>query len=122
MPEDPQVRVEHHYHDPTTGQVVKGVMQYLADKLPPEEINRQVDRKIAEIVGRRVDEWTKTEAFQKLVVNAVANVVLNERKSYNREGGYGLDRRLVYLIEQQLKETLLSDFDISVTKKEKLAP
>lgn len=109
-------RIEHHYHAPTTGQVVKAVRQYLADELPQAKLQELIDARIREAVAARVNAYLDGDRFDRTVCAAVAHVVAGKRESY-RNTSRGLPDHFRYLIEQELVRTLVSGFTVKVEAK-----
>src|SRR5690349_20478726 len=99
--------VEHHWHEPTQGQVVKAMYQYLADMgITQEKINEVVEKKVQQVLAGKVDAWVNSGRFDKLLTEAVAQYVLGEEKAYEANR-YGFHNRLRFLIQEHLKTLLL---------------
>lgn len=110
--------IEHHWHNPTQGQVSKAVYQYLADSGVTRDILADsVSRKIAEAISGAVDRAIKSGRFDELLLTAVLSYVQNEKTIFNREGGYGLSNRLRDIIQKELAAILVKDYQVSVTKR-----
>lgn len=105
-----------HYSQPTNGQVTKAVMRYLAENLKNEDLEKIVDKKIGRRVEERIDKLLQSKRFEDSVVQAIAFLVKRDKEEYERSGSYGLAHRLNYLIQEELKRTVLKDFKISIER------
>lgn len=110
--------VEHHWHNPTLGQVTKAVYQFLSDHgYGAESITKVVDAKVKDAVASKIDSLINSKRFDDLIVAAVASYVKNAKEVFDRNGGYGLVNHIRDLICKQLQETILSEYQVTVTKK-----
>ena len=111
--------VEHHWHDPTLGQVTKAMYQYLQDQgIDRKYMEGVIENKVQSILAGKIDTWVNSGRFDTLITDAVAQYVLGEKKAYEANK-YGFHNRLRYLIEEHLKTLLIANYDITVTPKEK---
>ena len=105
--------VEHHWHEPTQGQVIKAMYQYLADAgVDNTKLQEIVEKKIAQAVAGSVDRWVNSGKFNESIINAVAHYVQNEKQCFDRT--YGWSNRLRDLIQQELQKQLTSGFEVKV--------
>lgn len=116
MSEIEPVRVEHHYHDPTTSQVFKAVRQYLTEKFPADQLNQLIDKKIADAVNERIGSYLRGDAFNNLCVNTVAQVIAGEKAVFEK-GTYGMHNRLRDLALNELQKQLVSAYEVRVEKR-----
>jgi len=106
----------HHYHQPNQGHVVKAVRQHLVELgLTQESIHKIAEDKIKEILSGQIDKWINTGKFDKLIVDAVASFVKDDRKPFevNR---YGYGNHIRDLIRDELTKTILREYTVNVTK------
>lgn len=110
--------VEHHWHKPTQGQVIKAMYQFLADQgITQATINEVIEKKVASILAGKVDAWVNSGRFNELLTNAVAYYVQTEKKMFTGNGDYSLRNRLRDLIQQELQRLLTSNYEVEVVEK-----
>lgn len=109
--------IEHHWHEPTQGQVTKAMYQFFTDLgVTQENLMKLVDSKVREAVAARVETWVNSGKFDDLIVAAVASYVKDDAKAFDRKGGYGLVNHVRDLIRKELTESLLRDYKVTVEK------
>jgi hypothetical protein len=129
----PEKVVEHHYHPPETGQVVKAFRQYFADNFSAETLREMVDTAVLAQVSSRVADYLKPlEAhrypgpdtptkFDKVVAEAVAAVVRGETVCFT-SNGYGIANHLRDLVRDELRKRLTDGYEVIVRPRVKEAP
>lgn len=106
----------HHWHNPTQGQVIKAMYQYLADQgIGKEAIAEIVEKKVEEVVSSKVVQLLNSGRCDQLIAAAVANVASQERQGYESTA-YGFTNRIRNLVNEKIKEIILSDFKVTVEK------
>ena len=101
------------------GHVTKAVAQYLSDSgVTAEALQSIVSGKVEQAVNACVDRLLRSGRFDTIVTSAVAASIGHERKLYEA-GRYGYDTRIRDLVNDKLKELILSDYQVTVTRREK---
>lgn len=109
--------IEHHWHEPTGGQVFKAMRQYLSETLDESKIKELVDKKIEEVVRERIAARMQGDAFEKMLISAVVRAVASEKKIIVEDHYWGTERRLAMMVEKELARVLTSEYTVKVEKK-----
>lgn len=111
--------VEHHWHEPKPGQVVKAVRQMMVDMgFDQQKIAQIIQAKVAEVVTQQVATVLASNRFDQMLVAAVASYLTNQKQLFDRADGYGMHNRIHDLIQLELQRALVAQYEIKVTKRE----
>jgi hypothetical protein len=109
--------IEHHWHNPTQGQVHKALYQYLTDQgINKETLDAIITKKIDAAVTDCVALAIKNGRFDQLVIEATARHIQSERSAYKN---YGFAKHLQNLIERQLAVMLTGNYEVTVKERPK---
>ena len=112
-------QIEHHWHDPSQGQVVKAMYQYLADQgVTAASIEKVIASKIDEALTKWVNRVCTGPRLEELLMAAVMAYVRNEKEVFDRTGGYSLTNRIRDIIQKELAALLTKDYEVVVRKRE----
>lgn len=115
--------VEHHWHEPSRGAVMKALLQHLNDMgYSKEHIATLVDKKVETAVSERMAALLASGKLETLVVNAVAVVALGERKLFDKDkggNGYEWHNRVRNLVNEKVKEICTNEYEVIIRKREK---
>lgn len=114
--------IQHHWHEPTQGQVTKATYQYLADMGVTKDaiqamVEKHVERKMSDILASHVADRVNSGKFDSMLLAAVADYKKNLKEVFDRQGGYGVTNHIRDIIRQALAELILSEYKVEVTKK-----
>lgn len=115
---DDKVIEQHHYHDPSQGQVHKALYQYLHDQgVVGEKLQEIVQKKVDEAVNRQVDALLRTGSFDRMLVAAVCKVYLSEKALFDKDNNsYGWHNHIRDLVKAEIARLVLAEYTVSVTK------
>lgn len=119
MPDDDTgtPKIEHHWHEPTQGQAVKAMYQYLADKgVDRAVILEMIDRKLDSMLAEKLEGLLNSGRFDKLLVQAVAEYVASEKRAYT-ENRYTFTNHLRDLAQQELRRLVMDEYEVIVRPK-----
>lgn len=112
-------KIEHHWHAPTRAQVVNALQQWATDN--KEEVfgnlNKVVAAAIKAEVAGQVSAMLRTDKYDQLILNTIADVVAGEKKVYE-SNGYGFYNRIRDLVNQKIQQLVLQDYKVTVSKNE----
>ena len=111
------MEVEHHWHEPSLGQVTKAVAQYLTESgVTVKAMDTIISSKVTSAINECVNRLLNSGRFDTLVVAAVADCISNEKKCFE-VNKYGFNARIRDLVNEKIKELVLSEYAVSITKK-----
>lgn len=119
---NPERMVEHHWHEPGRGQVMKALLQHLHDMgFTKEHLQMLVETKVESVVRDKVYSLLESGKLNDLVVNAVAVVALGNKKLYEpgTGNGYGWYNKIRSMTEEKVKEICTNEYEVIIRKKEK---
>lgn len=112
-------QIEHHWHDPSQGQVTKAMLQHFNDLgLTKEELLKMANEKVADIVYKQVANLLTTEYFTQVLVAAVAHCMSADKKPYE-DNRYGYHNRLRDMVNEKIKEVVFADYEVVVKPRAK---
>jgi hypothetical protein len=93
----------------------KALYQFIADSgVTVTKLEEIVNRKVEEVVERVLNRMLEQERLQKLLLAAVGQVLVGEKKCFD---SYGWHNRIRDLIQQELQRTVLAEYTVKVEKK-----
>lgn len=115
-------QTEHHWHDPSQGQVTKAMLQHFSDLgLNKDELLKMARQRVDDIVEKVVTRLLGTEYFTQVLIAAVAHSMSSDKKPYE-QNKYGYHNRLRDMVNEKIKEVLLADYEVTVTRRATVLP
>lgn len=112
--------VQHHWHEPTQGQVIKAMYQVLQDRgVTKGYLEGIVQSKIDAAVQAAVQRAFDGGKLDKMLLDAVTKFLATAKKGYEENRHYSWTDHLRDLVYQELRRAVTDDYQVTVAKKER---